>query len=104
MTRLFFAATLTLALIAAPAFAHKKPTADCSPGYYKNNLLDGPHPVCTNGIDCVAGVPDLSALDCADLVIDLSAELGSDKATREAAKAILDACFGTAANSPCEDD
>ena len=79
-------------------------TADCSPGFYKNNLLDGPHPVCTNGIDCVGAQQDLTVANCEFLVPLLSAELGATKAQREGAKAILDACFGTAENSPCEDD
>jgi hypothetical protein len=80
-------------------------TADCSPGFYKNRLLNVDLrkrlcpitcPVATEGI--------IDNAECAQLVIDLSAELGSDEATRSAAKATLDACFGTAEASPCEDD
>lgn len=82
-------------------------TADCSPGFYKNRLLNtDPRkklcpitcPVASQGI-----IGDV-ANECEQLVIDLSAELGSDAATRAAAKAVLDACYGTAAASPCTED
>jgi hypothetical protein len=81
--------------------ACKKPqvTADCSPGFYKNNKERW----C--GVECPAS-PGTAIVEptCSLLVIQLSSELGSPKAVRDAAKAVIDACFGTAAASPCTDD
>lgn len=64
--------------------------ADCSPGYYKN------HPAAW------CGPCDFSAEKCSALLQGLTTR-GSSGA-REAAKAEIDACFGTAAASPCLDD
>jgi len=66
-------------------------TADCSPGFYKN------HPetwcdACFGGVGCDAIVNQLSARGPEGAMI------------RDAAKAEIDACFGTAVASPCVDD
>jgi hypothetical protein len=83
----------------------KKVTADCSPGFYKNRLLNTDPRKRLCPITCpVAAAGTIDNTECEQLVVDLSAELGSDEATRSAAKAILDACYGTAAASPCTDD
>jgi len=79
-------------------------TADCSPGFYKNHLLNADPRKRLCPIECPAVDITIGVEECAGLVLDLSAELGSDAATRAAAKAILDACYGTAEASPCEDD
>jgi len=87
--------------------------ADCTPGFYKNHFelwddeLDncgekngerkrncGPYPELERA--CCEG------MECDDLLIDLSAQEGSDEAMRSAAKAFLDACF--ADMEPCEDE
>ncbi len=67
-------------------------SADCSPGYYKNH----PEAWCTQcGYD-VQG--------CAYMIGELSAKGTSGAVRRDSAKALIDACFGTAALSPCVDD
>jgi hypothetical protein len=66
-------------------------TADCSPGFYKNH----PETWCDA---CFAGV------GCAQIVEELSSKGAGSAAIRDAAKASIDACFGTAAASPCVDD
>lgn len=65
-------------------------TADCSPGYYKN------HPTAW------CGPCGFSVDVCNSLLNDL--RTGGSSGAREAAKAQIDACFGTAAASPCQDD
>ena len=66
--------------------------ADCSPGYYKNH----PETWCTRcGYDAAA---------CTAEVANLSARGSESAAIRDAAKARVDACFGTAEASPCLDD
>jgi len=98
MTRLFFAATLALTLIAAPAFAQTKKGADCSPGYYKKHV-----DTWDSGRCCLGDARD-SGTACGQIYLQLCAECGGTATTRAAAKEILDACFGTAAASPCTDD
>ena len=66
-------------------------TADCSPGYYKNH----PETWCSF---CFAGQ------GCDQIVTDLSTGGAGSAAVRDAAKAQIDACFGTAQASPCKDD
>ena len=66
-------------------------TADCSPGFYKNH----PETWCDQ---CFGGE------GCDLLVSQLSTRGAESAATREAAKAAIDACFGTAEASPCVDD
>jgi hypothetical protein len=66
-------------------------TADCSPGFYKNH----PETWCDA---CFGGE------GCALIVEQLGARGSGSAAVREAAKAAIDACFGTAAASPCVDD
>jgi len=70
-----------------------KDGADCSPGYYKK------HPE----VWCGIAITDPGD-GCDATVALLSAERGATRDERDAAKAILDAYYGTAANSPCEDD
>lgn len=67
------------------------PTADCSPGFYKN------HPETWCGA-CFGGN------GCDALLTDLAARGADSSALRDGAKAQIDACFGTAAASPCVDD
>ena len=66
-------------------------TADCSPGFYKNH----PETWCDA---CFGGE------GCALIVEQLGARGAGSAAIRDAAKAEIDACFGTAAASPCLDD
>jgi hypothetical protein len=88
-----------------------KVTADCSPGYYKNHPeewcstyvgsgspSDPAYPGSGLSRDCASGNT------CTLLINNVSAELGASKEQREGVKAILDACFETAEESPCEDD
>jgi hypothetical protein len=81
----------------------KKEPAACSPGFYKQNLEkwcpEGSISACPS-----TGLP-LPGL-CADFVPLLSAEepFKSPKEVRDAALTILNACFGTAEASPCEED
>jgi hypothetical protein len=77
-----------------PACAPLAP-ADCSPGYYKK------HPS-TWQTQCVNFYSPLGSAMYVQWM--LSAELGASATQREQAKAALDACFGTAASSPCTDD
>lgn len=67
------------------------PGADCSPGYYKNH----PETWC---VQC--GFASV----CASMVSDLGARGPGGAEIRDAAKALIDACFGTGDNSPCLDD
>lgn len=66
-------------------------TADCSPGYYKNH----PETWCDG---CFGGE------GCDFLLGQLAAGGPGSAAVREAAKALIDACFVTAEASPCTDD
>lgn len=66
-------------------------SADCSQGFYKNH----PETWCDY---CFAGV------GCTSLVEQLSTRGAESAAIRDAAKAQIDACFGTAEASPCTDD
>ncbi len=70
------------------------PSADCSPGYYKN------HPSVWKTVCASYYAP----YTWQQIVTMLSAQDGATLADRDAAKAMLDACFGTAAASPCMDD
>lgn len=65
--------------------------ADCSPGYYKNH----PETWC---VQC--GFASV----CGQMVSDLSARGPGSAEIRDAAKALIDACFVTADRSPCSDD
>jgi len=100
---LFLAVGLALALSAGTAAAQKPPppkvTADCSPGYYKN------HPEAWCGVTCPAtGTVQFTGATC-DLLLDqLNTHGPGGAAIREDAKGRIDACFGTAVASPCEDD
>lgn len=90
----------------------KKVTADCSPGYYKNH----PEEWCEGYIgDGSPSDPDYpgselskacaSGGECVTLLRQLNNHtpvIGAG--IREGAKLYLDACFGTAELSPCEDD
>lgn len=79
-----------------PSCAPPPPTpADCSPGYYKK------HPGVWD-TECTAFYSPLG--DFNHVLWMLSAEKGATLQDRTAAKAALDACFGTAAVSPCLDD
>jgi hypothetical protein len=66
--------------------------ADCSPGYYKNHV----------GAWC--SPCGFTSVECAWLVQELTAKGTNGSARRDFAKAQIDACFGTAAASPCTDD
>jgi hypothetical protein len=66
--------------------------ADCSPGYYKNH------------VDAWCSPCGFTSVDCAWLVGELTAKGSNGAARRDFAKAQIDACFGTAAASPCTDD
>lgn len=66
--------------------------ADCSPGYYKNH----PEMWCSQcGYDAVG---------CTYMIGELTAKGATGAGRRDFAKAQIDACFGTAAKSPCTDD
>lgn len=71
--------------------------ANCSPGYYKS-----PKGKLTWDTECAEFYAPLG--DYAHVLWMLSAEEGAGLTDRAAAKAALDACFGTASNSPCEYD
>jgi hypothetical protein len=90
----------------------KKVTADCSPGYYKKHPeewcrgyvgsgspSDPDYPgsdlskACASGAGCTVLLQQLN---------DHTPVLGAG--IRQGAKSFLDACFVTAAASPCEDD
>lgn len=78
-------------------------TADCSPGYYKNHpeqwCSDNPDfPASNLSRNCASGA------DCGELIDQLRARGSGSEAVRNAAKGVLDTCFGTNENSPCEDD
>jgi hypothetical protein len=75
-----------------------KNPADCSPGFYKKHPNTWDDGVCATGSYLVAGT------QANQLFLMLSAELGATAAQRAAAKNLLDACFETAEESPCEDD
>jgi len=90
----------------------KKVTADCSPGYYKNH----PEEWCSGYVGSGSpSDPDYPGSDlskpcasgggCTTLLGQLNnhtPRIGAG--IREGAKLFLDACFVTAAASPCEDD
>jgi hypothetical protein len=67
-------------------------TADCSPGYYKNH----PEAWCTAQCGFVE--------ECAVMTAALGAKGSGSAEIRDATKALIDACFVTAAASPCLDD
>lgn len=108
--RLLLAAALSLTFVAVPAFAQKcdptkskcelpppsppKDGAECSPGYWKN------HPEEWVGICCDDG----SNPSCSTLQSSLEAKGGSGAPLREGASEYLDACFGSAEETPCTDD
>lgn len=117
---------MSLSLIATPAFAQvcdicdpkgkcyepdkceppPKKGADCSPGYYKNHISAWCDPGDTQPtVDTIACGGIIGTVTCQDLVDDwLDASQGNPVSEREAAKACLDAMFGSAEASPCEDD
>lgn len=96
---------LGLTLAAGSVFAGPPPPpkdpAACSPGFFKNNLEKW----CPLGsiADCPGSTASID--DCESFIPLLSAEqpFNSPRAVREAAATILNSCFGTAANSPCDD-
>ncbi|MGH8509164.1 MAG: hypothetical protein ACREVH_10655 [Gammaproteobacteria bacterium] len=106
------AVALGLTLAAGPAFAQKgeeppctknceppkEERADCSPGYYKNHVDTWDDGICCAGD---AGNPDTA---CGQIYRQLCAECGATPIQRRAAKQLLDTCFGTAPESPCQDD
>lgn len=78
-------------------------TADCSPGYYKNHpeewCSSNPgYPGSNLSENCASGA------DCGELIDQLRTRGPGSEAVRNAAKGVLDTCFGTNTNSPCEDD
>jgi hypothetical protein len=78
-------------------------TANCSPGYYKNHAEEwcssNPgFPGSNLSRNCASGA------DCGTLLAQLQARGAGSEAIRNSAKAVLDACFGTGADSPCEED
>ena len=78
-------------------------TADCSPGYYKNH----PEQWCSSNPDFPGGNLSrncASGAACGALITQLQARGPGSEAIRNAAKGVLDTCFGTNENSPCEDD
>ena len=76
-----------------------KAPADCSPGFYKN------HPEAWCDVVCpTTGTVLFTGGACDLLVTFLSVKGPGSEAIRDAAKAQIDACFGTAAASPCTDD
>ena len=76
-----------------------KATADCSPGFYKN------HPETWCDVTCPTTGTVVFTDGTCDLLVTLLSAKGSGSSTlREFAKDGIDACFGTAALSPCEDD
>jgi hypothetical protein len=76
--------------------------ADCSPGYYKNHVeawcAGDP---ATSLITC-EGIGTVTCLELRNEWLDAS--MGATAGERALAKACLDAYFGTAEASPCEDD
>ncbi len=71
--------------------------SDCSPGYYKS-----PKGKLTWDTECAEFYAPLG--DYAHVLWMLSAEEGATAGNRADAKTALDACFGTASNSPCSED
>ena len=116
MYRVVLAAAFSLALVGVSvpaAYAQKPPPpcdpktqkcdggADCSPGFYKN------HPdTWDNGICCAGNTGDAVSGEQCDILLEMLKAHGFAGAAqqRAAAKGVLDACFGTAAASPCTDD
>ena len=101
---------LALAFSAGPAAAQvcdpkvqkcpppKDGTADCSPGYYKN------HPNTWDDGICCAGDALTSGTECNTIFVGLNAHGPGSGAIRGFFADLLNACFGTAADSPCTDD
>ncbi len=82
----------------------KEVCADCSPGFYKKHPLSWCPGTDLQNSTFTCPAP-IGTVTCYSLVHDwLSAEDGATEQERAAAKACLDAFFGTAEASPCSDD
>ena len=106
MYRALLVAVLSLILVAfavPDAFAHLPPppkdvTADCSPGFYKNHTDTWDDGICCTGDALTSGTA------CNVIFNQLNAQGPGSGAIRGTATDFLNACFVTAAASPCTDD